>query len=138
MQRARYTVPLLFKHTSYVIGMEVLKIVFHCILEIFHSIQAYSIPKFLFHSIPCPVCRFYIIIIIVTFYPNDCSQFENPEAPDFEKILPLPAPFQRFRFRIQPLSSKCFRFHKKLIASTASASSFRFHIPNCMELMDFD
>ena len=25
-------------------------------------------------------------IIIVTFYPNGCSQFENSEAPDFEKI----------------------------------------------------
>ena len=24
-------------------------------------------------------------IIIVTFYPNGCSQFENPQAPDFEK-----------------------------------------------------
>ena len=24
--------------------------------------------------------------MIVTFYPNGCSQFENPEAPDFEKI----------------------------------------------------
>ena len=23
--------------------------------------------------------------IIVTFYPNGCSQFENPQAPDFEK-----------------------------------------------------
>ena len=42
--------------------------------------------------------------IIVTFYPNGCSQFENPEVPDFEKIasasrsfstlsLPLPTSF---------------------------------------------
>ena len=50
----------------------------------------YPISKFLshsiFHSIPCLGCRFHIIIIIVTFYPNDRSQFENPEAPDFEKI----------------------------------------------------
>jgi len=46
------------------------------------------------------------------------------------KMLPLPA-FQKdkcFRvcFRFQFLSSKCFRFYKNL---TASASSFRFHIP---------
>ena len=38
--------------------MEVWKIVFHSILEIFHSIPfwhlPYSIPKFPFHSIPCP------------------------------------------------------------------------------------
>jgi len=45
-------------------------------------------------------------------------------------LLPLPAPYKvsRFQvcFRFQPLSSKCFRFHKNLIGST---SSFRFHIP---------
>ena len=59
--------------------------------------------------------------MIVTFYPNGCSQFENPDAPDFEKIAPLPTPFQHFRFRVrfQPLSSKCFRFYKKLTASTS-------------------
>ena len=92
--------------------------------------RPYSIPKFPFHSITCPGCRFYIIIIIVTFYPDGCSQVENPEAPDLKKLLPLSAPFQHFRFRVcfrfQPLSSKCFRFHKKVTASTAS--SFRFHI----------
>ena len=93
---------------------------------IFHT--EISVP---FHSIPCPRCRFYIIIIIiVTFYPNGCCKFENPEAPDFEKIasasssfstllLPLPAPFQHFRF--QTLSSKCFRFHKKLTASASTS-----------------
>ena len=36
-------------------------------------------------------------------------------------LLPLPAPFQNFRirvrFRFQPVSSKCFPFHKKLTAS---------------------
>ena len=66
------------------------KMVFHSILEIFHFIPfwhlPYSIPKFPFHSIPCRGCRFYIMIIIVAFYPNDCSQFQNPEATDFEKI----------------------------------------------------
>ena len=87
----------------------------------------------IFHSIPCPGCRFYITIItiIVTFYPNGCSQVENPKAPDFEKIASLPAPFQNFRFRVrfrfQPVPSKCFRFHKKLTAFSTSTSSFRFH-----------
>ena len=69
--------------------------------EIFHSIPfwhlPYSIPKFpfhsIFHSIPCPVCRFFIIIIAVTFNPNGCSQFENPEAPDFKKIASASSSF---------------------------------------------
>ena len=102
-----------------------------------HFILASSISKFPFHSIfhfiPSPCCRFYIIIIIVTFYLNGCSRFENPEAPDFEKFASASSSFSALslpnRFRFQPLLSKCFRFHKKLTASTASASSFRFHIP---------
>ena len=40
-----------------------------------------------------------------------------------KKMLPLPAPFQHFHLRFQSLLSKCFRFHKKLTASTASAST---------------
>ena len=73
--------------------VEVWKIVLHSILEIFITLHSgifhilyrnfRSIP---FHSIPFPGCRFCAIIIVVTFYPNDCSQFENLEAPDFEKI----------------------------------------------------
>ena len=50
-------------------------------------------------------------------------------------LLPLPAPNRiscfRVRFRFLSLLSKCFRFHKNLTASPASASSFRFHIPVC-------
>ena len=62
-------------------------------------------------------------IIIVTFYPNGCSQFENPEAPDFEKIasassffstLSLPSPLPLPTSFIKVL----FRFRKKLTAST--------------------
>ena len=134
----------------YEIGMEVWKIVFHFILEIFHSIPfwhlPYSIQKFPFHSIlfsipfhtiPCPGCRFYIITIIVAFYHNGCSLVENPEAPDFEKIASASGSFSTLSLpsslSLQPLSSKCFRFrfHKKLSASTASAFNFRFcfHIP---------
>ena len=71
--------------------------------------------------------------IIVTFYPNSYSQFENPEAPDFEKIasassffsklslpssiplptsfikvFPLPLPLKINRFRIPGLNNKAF------------------------------
>ena len=46
--------------------MEVWKIVFHSILEIFHFIPfwhlPYSIPKFPFHSIPCPANHTYGVI----------------------------------------------------------------------------
>ena len=42
-------------------------------------------------------------------------------------LLPLPAPDKSSRFRVrfcfQSFSSKCFRFHKNLTASTASAST---------------
>ena len=109
--------------------MEVWTIVFHFILEIFHSIPFWHLPyqnfHSLFHSIPCPGCRFYVIIIIVTFYPNICSQVENPEAPDFEKIvsassslstlslpssLPLPTSF----IKVFLLPQKINRFHFQL------------------------
>ena len=100
---------------------------FHSILatSIFHT--EISVPfHSIFHSIPCPDCRFYIIIIIiiVTFYPNGCSQVENPEAPDFEKIasasgsfstlslpssLPLPTSF--IKVLPLPLPQKINRFH---------------------------
>ena len=41
-----------------------------------------------------------------------------------KKLLPLPAPFQHFRFPFQLLSSKRFRFFEKL-----TASSLRLRIP---------
>ena len=113
---------------------------FYSIFEIFHSIPfwhlPYSIPKFPFHSnfhsIPCHVCRFYLIIIIVTFYRNVVASLKIRKRLILKKLLPLPAPFQPFCFRVcfrfQPLPSKCFhfRFHKKLTASTASASTSLF------------
>ena len=116
------------------------KIIFNSILEIFYSIPfcnlPHSIPKHPFHSIPCPGCRFYITIIIATFYRNGCSLFRSLKIRKrliLKKLLPLPASFQHFcfrvRFRFQSLSSKCFRFHKKLTASTTSASTFLFYIP---------
>ena len=99
-----------------------------------------SIPfHFPFHSIPCPGCRFYIIIIIVIFYFNVCSQVENPEAPDFEKIasasgffstlslpssLPLPTSF--IKVLPLPLPQKINRFRR-----------FRFHISDCKSGLAF-
>ena len=45
-------------------------------------------------------------------------------------MLPVPASLEvlcfRVRFRFQSLSLKCFRFHKNLIASTASAFTSLF------------
>ena len=73
----------------------------------------------------------------MTFLPlliftRDSMQIRDVEAVKF-LMLPLPATDRisrfRVRFRFQSLSSKCFRFHKNLTASTASASCFRFHIP---------
>ena len=113
--------------------MEIWKIVFHFIFEVFYSILAsfifrteISVPfHSIFHSIPCPGCRFIIIIIIATFYPNGCSQVENSEAPDFEKIattsgsfstlslpssLPLPTSF----ITVLPLPQKINRFRFQL------------------------
>ena len=66
-------------------------------------------------------------IIIVTFYPNGSSQFENPAAPDLKKIasasssfstlsLPLPTSF----IKLIPLPQKINRFHR---------FRFHFHIP---------
>ena len=76
-------------------------------------------------------------IVIVTFYPNSYSQFENAEAPDFDKIasasssfstlslpslLPLPTSF----IKVLPLPQKINRFLR-------FASSFGFHIPGTKE-----
>ena len=36
----------------------------------------------------CTHCYASRNIIIATFYPNGCNQFETPEAPDFEKLAP--------------------------------------------------
>jgi len=83
--------------------------------------------------------RTHIVIhesILLYFITKIASRLEEAEAQCFiKKMLPLPAPQKvkcfRVRFRFQHLSSKCFRFHKNLTASIASASSFPFcfHIP---------
>ena len=101
----------------------------------FHS-GIFHIPYRNFRSIPCPGCRFYIIIIIVTFYPNGCSQVENSEAPDFEKIasasgsfstvslpssLPLPTSF----IKVLPLPQKINRFHVLVTTFNLPLKAFR-------------
>ena len=111
---------------------------FHSLNLLFHSILASSIfhtkISVPFHFIPCPGCRFYIIIIIATFYATVVARLKIRKRLTLKKLLPLPAPFQHFRFRVrfrfQPLSSKCFCFLKNLTAS-ASSFRFRFHIPCC-------
>ena len=71
--------------------------------------------------------------VIVTFYPNGCSQFENSEAPDFEKIASASSSFLTLSLPSSPLLSTFFikvfllplpqkfnRFH---------CFRFRFYIP---------
>ena len=92
---------------------------FHSILAsfIFHTEVSVQF-HFPFHSIPCPDCRFLIIT------PTVVASLKIRKRLILKNLLPLPAPFQYFRFRVrfrfQPLSSKCFRFHKKFTASTPS------------------
>ena len=61
--------------------------------------------------------------IIVTFYPNGCSQFENPAAPDLKKIasasssfsalsLPSSLPLLTSFIKLIPLPQKINRFHR--------------------------
>ena len=115
----------------------------------FHSGIFYIIPYRNFRSIPFHTMPWLSILYyhyyycnilpgisrITAFYPTVVATLKIRKRLILKKLLPLPAPFQHFRFRVrfcfQPLSSKCFRFHKKLTASTASASifRFRFHIP---------
>ena len=54
-------------------------------------------------------------VIIVTFYPNGSSQFENPEASDFEKhCFHFQLLFNTFAFE--------FAFASNLFHQSASAS----------------
>ena len=84
---------------------------------------------FPFHFTPCPGCQFYVFIIIVILYLNRCSQFENTEAPDFEKIasassssstlsLPSSLLLSTSFIKVLPLPQKINRFHR-----------FRFQLP---------
>ena len=69
------------------------------------------------------------ILWLLHFTPTVVASLKILKSLILKQLLPLPAPFHHFRFRVrfrfQPLSSKRFRFHKKL-----TAFSFRFHIPD--------
>ena len=116
--------------------MEVWKMVFRSSLKIFHFIPfwhlPYSISKFPFHTKPWLSILYYYWLLL-HFNPNGCSQFENPEALNFEeiasayssfstlllpsslplptsfiKVLPLPQKINRFRFQL-PLPHPCLQ-----------------------------
>ena len=100
------------------------KMVFHSILEIFYSILASSIPKFPLHFIPYHALVVdSVLLLLLHFTPMVVASLKIRKGLILKTLLPLPAPFQHFRFRVrfcfQPLLSKCFRFHKKLTASTS-------------------
>ena len=54
-------------------------------------------------------------IIVVTFYPNGGSQFENPEAPDLKKLLRFQLLFNIFASEFASASNL---FHQIDSAST--------------------
>ena len=111
--------------------MEIWKIVFHFILEVFHSIPFWHLPYRNFRSFPFSISYHALVVdsilLLLRFTPTVLARLKIRKHLILKKLLPLLAPFQHFRFRFQPLSSKCFRFHKKLTASTVFASSLRFH-----------
>ena len=75
-----------------------------------------------------------IILLLLHFTPTVAASLKIRKRLILTKLLPPPAPFQhcrfRVRFRFQSLSSKRFRFHKKL---TASASLFAMVIDEITE-----
>ena len=66
-------------------------------------------------------------ISVVTLDPNGCSQFESPEAPDFEKIASASSSFSTLSLLLPTSFIKVLPLPQKLTASTASV--FRFRIP---------
>ena len=68
-----------------------------------------------------------IILILIHLTPTVVGSLKIRKRLILKKLLPLPAPFQHFRFRVrfrfQPLASK--RFRKKI----NRFHCFRFHIP---------
>ena len=68
----------------------------------------------------------YILLLLLHFTPMVVVRLKIQKRLILRKLLPLPAPFQHFRFRVwfrfQLLSSK--GFHKKLTAFIAFVSTF--------------
>ena len=93
----------------------------------FHS-GIFHIPYRNFCSIPyhaVVVNSILLLLLLLHFTPTVLGSLKIRKRLILKKLLPLPAPFQHFRFRVcfrfQPLSSKCFRFHKKLTASASTS-----------------
>ena len=85
--------------------------IFHIPYRNFSSIP-FSVP---FHTMPW-LSILYYYYYCNTFYANGCSQNENPEAPDFEKIGSASSSFSILSLPSSlPLPTsiiKVFRFHK--------------------------
>ena len=73
-----------------------------------------------------------LLSLLLHFTPTIVASLKIRKRLILKKLLPLPAPFQHFRFEIASASNL---FHQSASFSastkkiTASASSFRFHIP---------
>ena len=69
------------------------------------------------------------ILLLLHFTRTVVASLKIRKCLILKKLLSLPAPFQHFRFRVcfsfQPLSSKCFRFHKKLTSSASTSLTCR-------------
>ena len=99
--------------------------IFHIPYRNFRSIP-FSIP---YHALVVDSILLLLLLLLLHFTPTVVASLKIRKRLILKKLLSLPALFQhlrfRIRFRFQPLSLKCFRFrfHKKLTASTASAST---------------
>ena len=88
------------------------------------SISFYSgifhIPYRNFRFIPyhALVVNSILLLLLLHFTPTVLARLKIRKRLTLKKLLPLPAPLQHFRFRFQPLSLKCFRFHKNITASS--------------------
>ena len=57
-------------------------------------------------------CPALCILFLLHFTPTVVASLKIRKRLILKKLLPLPAPFQHFRFRFRPLSSNRFCFHK--------------------------
>ena len=67
------------------------------------------------------------MIIIVAFYPNGCSQFENPEAPNFERIASASSSFSTLSL---PSSLPLLTSFIEVLPLSQEINRFRFHVPS--------
>ena len=92
----------------------------------FHT-GIFHIPYRNFRSIPyhALVVDSLLLLLLLHFPPTGVDSLKIRKRLILKKLLPLPASFLHFRFRVrlrfQSLSLKCFRFHKKLTASASTS-----------------